>query len=141
MSVTHTGVTSLPQPAAQDHGGGQGGDCGIRDILDRIGDKWSVLIGVELSQGVRRFRQLQRAVPDISQRMLTVTLRRLERDGLVARTVHATVPPQVDYELTALGRSLTTPILALAAWASENRDAVTAARHAWDARNSDPAGT
>src|SRR3954471_2427577 len=99
MTVGHTGVT--PQaigPCGDD-------DCGIREVLDRIGDKWSVLVVVELAQGVRRFRALQRAVHGISQRMLPLTVRRLERDGLVTRTVHATVPPQVDYELTETGQS------------------------------------
>lgn len=105
MSLTHTGVTTAAaelEPCGQpDHP-----DCGIRDVLDRVGDKWSVLVIVELAGGPRRFRQLQRAIDGISQRMLTLTVRRLERDGLVLRTVYQTVPAQVDYRLTETGTSL-----------------------------------
>ena len=105
MSVAHTPVT--PQASAVAPLGPCGDDdCGIRDVLDRIGDKWTVLVVVELSKGVRRFRELQRAIPGISQRMLTLTTRRLCRDGLVERTAYATVPPQVDYRLTSTGESL-----------------------------------
>ncbi|MBO1333822.1 helix-turn-helix domain-containing protein [Streptomyces sp. VRA16 Mangrove soil] len=107
-------------------------DCGIRDVLDRLGDKWSVLVVVELAAGVRRFKELQRAVAGISQRMLTLTVRRLERDGLVTRTVHPTVPPQVDYELTEMGHSLTHLIKGLADWSRDHKSAITAARAAWD---------
>lgn len=99
MSAGHTTVTTSPVVSC----GEPHEDCGIRDVLDRIGDKWSVLVVVELAQGVRRFRELQRAVPGISQRMLTLTVRRLERDGLVTRTVFATVPPQVEYEPDRVG--------------------------------------
>lgn len=112
-------------------------DCGIRGLLDRLGDKWSVLVVVELAQGVRRFRELQRAVPGISQRMLTLTVRRLERDGLVSRTVHPTVPPQVDYELTAIGHSLTHLIRAMADWSYDHHDAILDSRRGWDAANPD----
>src|ERR1700754_4936713 len=99
MSAGHTSVTTPPVVSCD------GEDCGIRDVLDRLGDKWSVLVIVELAQGMRRFRQLPRALPGISQRMLTLSVRRLERDGLISRTVHPTVPPQVEYELTEMGRS------------------------------------
>ncbi|MGW5099756.1 winged helix-turn-helix transcriptional regulator [Streptomyces sp. NPDC004100] len=133
MSVGHTGVTTEPVVSC----GGEHEDCGIRDVLDRIGDKWSVLVVVELAQGVRRFRQLQRAVPGISQRMLTLTVRRLERDGLVTRTVYPTVPPQVEYELTAMGHSLTHLVKALADWSAEHRDAIALARREWDAGHSE----
>lgn len=92
---------------------------------------------VELAQGVRRFRQLPRAVPGISQRMLTLTVRRLERNGLVTRTVHPTVPPQVEYELTAMGHSLTHLVKALADWSAEHRDAIVRAREEWDAEHPD----
>ncbi|MCX2926155.1 winged helix-turn-helix transcriptional regulator [Streptomyces sp. NEAU-W12] len=133
MSVGHTGVTTEPVVRCGD----EHEDCGIREVLDRIGDKWSVLVVVELAQGVRRFRQLQRAVPGISQRMLTLTVRRLERDGLVTRTVHPTVPPQVEYELTAMGHSLTHLVKALADWSAEHRDAIARARREWDAGHPD----
>jgi DNA-binding HxlR family transcriptional regulator len=127
VSVGHTGVT--PQagtgPCGED-------DCGIRDVLDRLGDKWTVLVIVELSKGVRRFRELQRAIPGISQRMLTVTTRRLCRDGLVERTAYATIPPQVEYRLTDLGRSLSTAVRQLADWSRDHRSAIAEARVRWD---------
>ncbi|WP_329019318.1 winged helix-turn-helix transcriptional regulator [Streptomyces sp. NBC_00690] len=131
MSVGHTEVTGEPVVSCGD----EHEDCGIRDVLDRIGDKWSVLAVVELAQGVRRFRQLQRAVPGISQRMLTLTLRRLERDGLVARTVYPTVPAQVEYELTATGHSLTHLVKALADWSAQHRDSIALSRREWDAQH------
>lgn len=132
MSVGHTAVTPQVSPAAQVGPCGED-DCGIRDVLDRIGDKWTVLVIVELSKGVRRFRQLQRAIPGISQRMLTLTTRRLWRDGLVERTVHPTIPPQVDYELTAMGRSLAETIFGLASWSGDHKSQIAAARERWDA--------
>ncbi|WP_410539836.1 winged helix-turn-helix transcriptional regulator [Streptomyces sp. KL2] len=131
MSPTHTGVTTAPADLApcgqEDHP-----DCGIRDILDRIGDKWSVLVIVELAGGPRRFRQLQRAIDGISQRMLTLTVRRLERDGLVLRTVYPTVPAQVDYRLTETGAGLTHLVKALADWSLTHRAAIAEARHRYD---------
>ena len=134
MSVTHTEVTAGPaelDPCGQpDHP-----DCGIRDVLDRVGDKWSVLVIVELANGARRFRQLQRAIDGISQRMLTLTVRRLERDGLVLRTVYPTVPAQVDYRLTEIGASLTHLVKALADWSLEHRNRIADARHAYDAQH------
>lgn len=130
MSAGHTAVTTPVVSCGEPHE-----DCGIREVLDRIGDKWSVLVVVELAQGVRRFRQLQRALPGISQRMLTLTVRRLERDGLVTRTVYATVPPQVEYELTESGHSLTHLVKVLADWSADHRDAITASREKWDALN------
>lgn len=128
MSVRHPAVTTVPVLAGDD----EQMACGIREVLDRIGDKWSVLVVIELAQGVRRFRQLQRAVPGISQRMLTLTLRRLERDSLVARTVYPTVPAQVEYALTSTGHSLTVVLKALADWAAEHRGTVMASRSRWD---------
>ena len=133
MSVGHTGVTTEPVVTCGD----EHEDCGIREVLDRIGDKWSVLVVVELAQGVRRFRHLQRAVPGISQRMLTLTVRRLERDGLITRTVHPTVPPQVEYELTTMGHSLTHLVKALADWSADHRDVIARARQEWDAVHPD----
>lgn len=105
----------------------------VRDVLDRVGDKWSVLIIGMLGQGPRRFSELRRAIEGISQRMLTLTLRGLERDGLVTRTVQPIVPPRVDYALTPLGATLLEPILALASWAAEHRAEIQAARERYDA--------
>ena len=105
----------------------------VTDILSRVGDKWSVMIVMLLGPGPRRFNEIRRAINGISQRMLTLTLRGLERDGLVTRTVFPTIPPRVDYELTALGQSLRSPIDALGEWAFANRDEVDAARARFDA--------
>jgi len=115
-------------PSAEDLG-----TCtAMSDILNRIGDKWSVQIVGRLARGTMRFSELRRAIDGISQRMLTLTLRNLERDGLVTRTVYPTVPPRVDYALTPLGETLTGPIDALWAWAETHRDAVARARVAFD---------
>src|SRR6476659_4524562 len=109
-------------------------DCrAVSDVLDRIGDKWSVLVVVMLGNGPKRFNELRRSIASISQRMLTLTLRGLERDGLVTRTVFATIPPRVDYALTELGRSLLTPVNALGAWARHNRPKIQQARAHFDA--------
>ena len=105
----------------------------ITDILSRIGDKWSVMIVMLLAGGPRRFNEMRRAINGISQRMLTLTLRGLERDGLVSRTVFPTIPPRVDYELTELGQSLRKPIEALGEWAFRNRPEVEVARARFDA--------
>lgn len=108
--------------------------CPVRTVLDRLGDAWSVLVVLNLGAGPMRFNTLKRAVAGISQRMLTVTLRSLERDGLVIRTVIPTTPPQVDYRLTELGVSLTGPISILNDWAMTHRDEIATARAAYDAR-------
>lgn len=105
----------------------------VREVLDRVGDKWSVLIVGHLANGPRRFSDLRRAVEGISQRMLTLTLKALERDGLVTRTVYPSVPPKVEYQLTDLGRTLLGPIQALAEWAYGNRSTIQAARGKFDA--------
>ena len=136
MSPTHTEVIAPPadlDPCGhEDHP-----DCGIRDVLDRIGDKWSVLVIVELASEPRRFRELQRAIDGISQRMLTLTVRRLERDGLVLRTVYPTVPAQVDYRLTEAGASLTHLVKALADWSLTHRAVIAEARHQYDQTHPD----
>jgi DNA-binding HxlR family transcriptional regulator len=103
-------------------------NCPSREVLDRIGDKWSVLILGQLGDGPRRFTELARAIEGVSQKMLTQTLRGLERDGLVTRTVHASVPPRVDYELTRLGRTLSAPLHALEAWGPRPNNRVGAGR-------------
>ena len=106
--------------------------CPIRDVLDRIGDAWSVLVITTLEPGPSRFNQLRRQVEGISQRMLTVTLRHLERDGLVSRTVIPSTPPQVEYALTATGRSLCSPLKVLAEWAGSNQSVIRGARRQYD---------
>lgn len=108
------------------------GNCPIREVLDRVGDTWSILVILNLQPGPMRFNALKRAIEGISQRMLTVTLRSLERDGLLSRTVRPTTPPEVEYALTALGHSMAVPIDALGRWAAGNRDAMRAARLAFD---------
>ena len=105
---------------------------GINEVLSRIGDKWSMLIVANLSDGARRFSELKRAIPTISQRMLTLSLRGLERDGLVSRTVTPSIPPRVDYELTALGHSLRGPVCALSQWALDNIAAIHKAQGEFD---------
>lgn len=105
--------------------------CPIRDVLDRIGDRWSLLVLICLREGTLRFSELRREVGDISQRMLSQTVRRLEEDGLVSRRVFPTVPPRVDYSLTPLGHSLLVPLDGLVAWAETNRPAIHAARDAY----------
>jgi DNA-binding HxlR family transcriptional regulator len=107
--------------------------CEIRDLLDRLADKWSLLVVELLGDGTRRFTQLRREIDGISQRMLTLTLRQLERDGLVRRTVHPVVPPRVDYELTPLGATLLDAIGPLVAWTRSHRDEIAVARADYDA--------
>ncbi|MET0402777.1 MAG: helix-turn-helix domain-containing protein [Cystobacter sp.] len=113
--------------------GGFDAECiATREILNRVGDKWSVFVVVLLGDGSRRFNELKRTIGGISQRMLTSTLRGLERDGLVKRTVHPTNPPQVEYALTKLGRTLLEPVSVLAMWAQGHRAEVQRAREAFD---------
>lgn len=109
-------------------------ECGaLAQIIDRIGDKWTVMVVGHLSTGPMRFNAIMRAIPRISHRMLTLTLRGLQRDGLVNRIAIDTVPPSVTYELTPLGRSLCGPLTALADWASHHRVTVEAAQRYYDA--------
>ena len=104
-------------------------DCDrVAEILRRVGEKWSVLVVVLLEVGPRRFNDLKRSIPGISQRMLTLTLRSLERDGLVERTVTPSIPPHVSYGLTELGRSLCVPVRALCEWAEDNVAVIESAR-------------
>ena len=112
--------------------GGAPGACPLREVLDRIGDKWSVLVVLCLSEGTHRFSALRRRIEGVSQRMLTETLRQLERDGIVRRTVYPEVPLRVEYALTELGQTLIGPLAALAAWAEEHRGAIVRARAAYD---------
>ncbi|MFF3853896.1 winged helix-turn-helix transcriptional regulator [Micromonospora sp. NPDC002575] len=108
-------------------------DCGSRQVLDRIGDRWSVLVVLTLADGGKRFSELARRIEGVSQKMLTQALRGLERDGLITRTAYATVPPRVDYALTDLGRSLLDLLGGLEAWATTHLGEVEAARARYDA--------
>jgi len=110
-------------------------DCQVRQILDRIADKWSLLVIALLDEKTLRFGELGREIDGISKRMLTVTLRNLERDGLVRRTVYPEVPPRVEYELTALGRTLLGTTQALVAWSEEHQEQIARARQEFEAAN------
>jgi DNA-binding HxlR family transcriptional regulator len=116
------------------HKHGSGECLAVREVLNRVGDKWSVLVVVLLGDDKKRFSELRRSIEGISQRMLTLTLKGLERDGLVTRTMYPTIPPRVEYELTKLGRSLLIPITGLGEWASQNRERIQAAREKFDAQ-------
>lgn len=106
----------------------------IQEILARVGDKWSVLIVTKLAEGPLRFNELKRELTGISQRMLTLSLRGLERDGLITRTVYDTVPPSVEYRLSDLGLSLKDPVVALGLWVVANQHAIQQARQGFDQR-------
>jgi DNA-binding HxlR family transcriptional regulator len=121
-------VTIEPQPNVYSE------TCPTRQVLDRIADKWTTLVIGLLESGPKRFSQLQREIEGISQKMLTQTLRSLERDGLITRTVYAEVPPRVQYELTDLGKTLCAPIAAIHAWAETYITAVSQAQKVYDAR-------
>jgi len=125
--------TELPAPRLPDP---DHSDCrGVASVLSRVGDKWSVFVIMNLSDGPKRFNELKRMINGISQRMLTLTLRGLERDGLVTRTIFPTIPPRVDYELTDLGRGLQQPVKALGQWAMDHLAQIEAARTRFDERN------
>lgn len=108
--------------------------CPIRTVLDQISDKWSLLAIVELRKGTQRFTEISKAIPDISQRMLTKTLRKLEREGLITRKVTPSIPPRVDYSITELGKSLFAPLDVMAEWATQKRTAILKAREKYDNR-------
>ena len=126
-----TNVRDIPGPCA--HWNNQDADF-IREILDLVGDKWSVLIIGTLSDRPVRYSDLAYAIPGISQRMLTLTLKRLQRSGIVDRTAYAEVPPRVDYSLTALGNSLLATVLELAAWSADRHAEIQHHQHAYDTR-------
>lgn len=131
MQPEHTDVTAPPDRHLP-------GDCqAVGSILSRIGDKWSVLVIMLLSDGPRRFNEIKRMVGGISQRMLTLTLRGLERDGLVTRTIYPTIPPRVDYELTKLGHSLKAPVQQLGSWAFDHLPQIQSARERFDENSKD----
>lgn len=130
MRPENTDVTVL-QPRTH-----ESADCrAVASVLSRVGDKWSVFVIMMLIDGPRRFNEIKSMVGGISQRMLTLTLRGLERDGLVTRTVFPTIPPRVDYELTELGRGLAEPVRALGQWAFDHQPQIQGARDRFDARN------
>ena len=120
-------------PSSPPEAGTHGACRNVAPVLNRVGDKWSMLIVMMLADGPRRFSELKRAIDGISQRMLTLSLRGLERDGLVTRTVTPTIPPRVDYELTELGVSLREPVKALGEWAFEHIACIRAAQVRFDA--------
>jgi DNA-binding HxlR family transcriptional regulator len=130
MRPEHKKVPAMPPgPHAE-------GSCrAVASVLARVGDKWSVLVIMMLINGPMRFNELKRTIGGVSQRMLTLTLRGLERDGLVTRTVFPTIPPRVDYELTDLGRGLSQPVKSLGEWAMRHQDQIEAARSRFDERN------
>lgn len=117
---------------AEQSSSGSLGDCPVRGVLDRISDKWSMLLVMTLAERPKRFNQIRREVPDISQKMLTQTLRDLQRDGMVARRVYDTKPPAVEYRLTPMGESIIAPFGHLIAWASENHKRIDVARVTFD---------
>ena len=121
MSQRHTDVSDVVAEA-----------CPVQEVLDRVAGKWSILIVVAAARGPIRFTELERAIDGISRRMLTLTLRNLERDGLLKRTVHPTVPPKVEYELTPMARELHASLLSLTDWAERHRATIAAARRAYD---------
>jgi DNA-binding HxlR family transcriptional regulator len=134
LKPEHTNVP-IPPPHQHDPAGS---DCrGVASVLSRVGDKWSVLVIMMLGDGPRRFNELKRMIGGVSQRMLTLTLRGLERDGLITRTVYPTIPPRVDYELTELGRGLSEPVKALGSWALEHLPQIQNAREKFDGEGGD----
>jgi DNA-binding HxlR family transcriptional regulator len=126
--------TSSAQPAARSAEPGALQNCRAREVLARVGDKWSMYVIDQLGDGTRRFTELRRRIPDVSQRMLTVTLRGLERDGIVTRTMHPVIPPRVDYALTPMGRTLLDAIGSLILWADDHLAEIDGARAAYDSR-------
>ena len=136
MSQTHIGDSDLAgfpgyeSSCSVDEGAGRA----IREVLDRVGDKWSLLLIATLSGDRLRFSELLKHIPGISQRMLTLTLRQLERDGLISRTAHAEVPPRVEYELTALGATLIPIARTIGDWAMEHHPEIVESRERYDTR-------
>lgn len=129
MSPSHIELPKdMPSPETE-------GCQATRGILDRVGDKWSFYIIATLANGTKRFNELKSEIEGISQRMLTLTLRGLERDGLITRTIYPTIPPRVDYELTALGMTLLEPVMSLVRWADANKLAISEARTHFDTKS------
>ncbi|MFC0691401.1 winged helix-turn-helix transcriptional regulator [Paraburkholderia humisilvae] len=137
MSTAQNAIERFSRYQRQLVGDAQSAHCAVRDVLDRIGDKWSMLMIMELATRSQRFSALHRAIPDISKRMLTQTLRDLERDGLVTRHVFPTKPPSVEYRLAPLGQSLLDPMAALIDWADRRYSDIHAARVRFDGAHGD----
>ncbi|MDX3226653.1 helix-turn-helix domain-containing protein [Streptomyces sp. ME19-01-6] len=137
MSQRHTGVTDQLTPSPGGEHTHPLADCPLREVLALIGDKWSTQVLVQLGSGPSRFTELERAIEGISRRMLTLSLRSLERNGLITRTVHPDAPPRVEYATTPLTEDIREPLEALAAWADRNRPAIAAARRAYDTHHGD----
>jgi DNA-binding HxlR family transcriptional regulator len=132
LSHRHTAVTHEVSSLTPDDGEPAVEDCPLREVLALIGDKWSTQVLVQLGDGPRRFTELERSIEGVSRRMLTLSLRGLERNGLITRTVYPEVPPRVEYACTPLTEQIREPLEALAAWAASSRTAIAAARHAYD---------
>lgn len=137
--VDHTSHESGPRPLVASSGlpaDVYSAGCPTRDVLDHLASKWTILIIDALGAGTYRFAELRRTIDGISEKMLAQTLRRLERDGLLTRTVYPEVPPRTEYALTPLGRSISAPIASLRIWAERNINDVLAARGAYESRSS-----
>ena len=137
---SETAGEPLTEPAGEPSGTSGPTTCRAREVLQRVGDKWSVLAIDLLGQGTMRFTELHRAIDGITARMLTVTLRGLERDGIVTRTIHPVIPPRVEYALTPMGRTLLDTIGQLVTWTDSHLPEIEAARAAYDARHAGPVG-
>lgn len=136
MEQGNTAITTSPAELARMFSDRQAVDavpCPVRDVLDRVGDKWTILVLIALANNPRRFSEVNRAIPDISKRMLSQTLRALERDGLILRKVFATKPPSVEYSLTELGCTLFEPLIMLVRWIERNHPAIRTAHQHYDA--------
>ena len=131
LKPAHTDLPGTPARPDPNHAGCRG----VASVLSRVGDKWSVFVIMALGDGPKRFNELKRIIDGVSQRMLTLTLRGLERDGLVTRTIFPTIPPRVDYELTDLGRGLQQPVKALGESAITHQEQIASARTRFDERN------
>ena len=139
MTASSTSGPAAAQPPGQPAALPGGSGCRVHEVLERVGDKWSLFVIFRLGGGPQRFTALLRSVDGISQRMLTVTLRGLERDGIVSRTMYPVMPPRVDYELTKMGHTLLDAVGALMDWADTHLHEIDAARAAYDARAVNPA--
>ena len=137
MKPEHIEVPAPKAPVLPPNAHADGSCRAVASVLSRVGDKWSVFVIMLLGGGPKRFNEIKRMIGGISQRMLTLTLRGLERDGLVTRTIFPTIPPRVDYELTDLGRGLAKPVQALGQWAFEHKQEIEGARTKFDQRNED----
>lgn len=135
MFLSDTHINVRPTTPLSPCGSGEHEDCGLRLILDRLGERWTVMTLVELSNGPKRYREIERALVGISQRMMTLTLRRLERDGYVLRHVEPTIPPSVTYELSDIGHSFSSQVASLVRWSRQHKPDLELARAAFDEKH------